>query len=170
VAQIFYTPPVVPNVIPRFDRDANGLSIPTTPTQRALFKYMKPLNRPVNTWVLSDGSVQTDLPVPIAGDGFSTSNLPLPMFPMDGHTLPPVMTPTDVANGVGPYEGASGGPFSTPFPYEQVFDATSGELVVSTYALSPYLVYWFQGGPNAYNISQNLAAILTAAGFAAYLS
>ena len=152
-----FTPPIVLKATPRVDIDAEGRPVPTTSLQRALFKYMRPLDRPVNVYILSDGTVQTDIPVPLADDAVSTCNVPYPILSMDGRT-------------VGPPEGASGGPFGPPVPYDTVFDATSGELVITEFVLSPYLKYWFAGGRPYPGISANLVSILTAAGYAAYLS
>lgn len=147
-----FTPPVALKVTPRFCPDS-------TPGQVALFKYTRPLDQGVNTYIYSDGTVTTDLSVPLAaGHGNSSTSLSLPQNPTAAQT-------------VGPPEGASGGPYGPPPPYAEVFDATSGVPVVTDYNITPYLVYWFQGGTGPYhNISANLVAILTAAHFDNYLS
>jgi len=145
-----YTPPVAIKVTPRFCYNSS-------PIQKALFKYMRPLDCQVNTYIYSDGTVSTDLPVTLSDGSQSSTSLHLP---------------DDVAAGttVGPPEGASGGPYGPPPPYATIFDATSGVTVVTEYAIEPYLVYWFQAGQAYHNISANLVAILTAAKFDNYLS
>ena len=145
------TPPVAPKVTPRFLPDSS-------PLQRALFKYMLPLDQAVNVYVLSDGTVVTDLSVVLSDGSYSSTSLPLPMNPTAGTTI-------------GPPEGAEGGPYGPPVPYNTVTDATSGVPVTTFTTLSPYLKYWFAGAHGPYpNLSANLVAILTAAKFDSYLS
>ena len=98
-----FTPPVAQKVTPRFLSDSTRL-------QKALFKYMRPLDQCVNTYIMSDGTVATDLTVPIAGGNSSTS-IPYPYDPASAPT-------------VGPPEGASGGPYGPPVPYATVVDGT----------------------------------------------
>ena len=146
-----FTPPVAQKVTPRFLSDSTRL-------QKALFKYMRPLDQCVNTYIMSDGTVATDLTVPIAGGNSSTS-IPYPYDPASAPT-------------VGPPEGASGGPYGPPVPYATVVDGTGQTPpLVTEYRLPVYLKYWFQGNGLPYHdISANLVAILTAAGYAAYIS
>ena len=152
-----FTPPVAQEVTPRFGVDAEGRRVPTTRQQFALYKYMRPLDRGVNTYILSDNTVVTDLPVPIVG-GLSSVAVPYPITSWAGSTI-------------GPPEGAEGGPFGPPPPFSEEWSAVTGVPVYTAQTLNPYLKYWFAGGRTAYaGISANLVAILTAAGFAAYLS
>lgn len=158
-----FTPPIASKVTPRFDLDAAGRPVPTTPIQRALFKYMRPLDQGVDTYIMSDGTVTTSVSVPLEGGTPSTVAIPNPMLAMAGGSL-------------GAPEGAEGGPYGTPPPYASVFDATSGALVITEFQQGqpgqpPYMRYWFAGGHGPYhNISANLVSILTAAGFGPYLS
>jgi hypothetical protein len=152
-----FTPPIASKVTPRFDRDAEGRPVPTTAQQRALFKYMRSLDRGVNVYVLSDNSVQTDLAVPIVG-GLSTTAVPYPINSWAGHAS-------------GPTEGAEGGPFDSPPPYSEQWSGVTGVQVYTSQTLSPYLKYWFAGAHGPYvGISANLVSILTAAGYAAYIT
>ena len=146
-----FTPPVATEVTPRFCPDS-------TPGQVALFKYMRPLDQGVNTYIWSDGTVTTDLSVPLSDGSNSSTTITLPQNPT-------------AAASVGPPEGASGGPYGPPPPYATVTDATSGVVETTEYEIEPYLVYWLQGGTGPYcNISANLVSILTAAKFDNYIS
>ena len=145
-----YAPPIAPKVVPRYGPDSAGV-------QKALYRHFRPLDRQVNTYVWSDGTVTTEYPVLLSDGSYSSTVIHLPQ---------------DVAGGptVGPPEGASGGPFGPALPYATIFDATSGVPVVTEYSIDPYLVYWFQSGQPYPDISANLVAILTAAKFDDYLS
>ena len=145
-----FTPPVAPTIVPRYCPDSARI-------QKALFRHMRPLDRQVNTYVWSDGTVTTEYPVVLSDASLSSTVLHLPQ---------------DVAQGatVGPPEGASGGPFQAPLPYATIFNATSGVPVVTEYSIDPYLVYWFKAGQPYPNVSANLVAILTAAKFDNFLS
>lgn len=145
-----FTPPVAPKVVPRYTPDS-------APVQKALFRHFRPLDRQVNTYLWSDGTVTTDYSVVLSDASMSSTVLHLPQ---------------DVAGGttIGPPEGASGGPYGPPPPFATIFDATSGAPVVTEFATSPYLVYWFKAGQPYHGISGNLVAILTAAKFDNYLS
>lgn len=153
--------PVVSKVTPRFDFDAEGLRVPTTRMQRALYKYMRPLDRAVNIYVLSDNTVVTDLSVVLSDATFSSTAVPYPLLSwgafQPGHTI-------------GPPEGAEGGPFGPPPPYSAVQDNTQVPPTYQEFRLSPYLVYYFLGAHGPYpNLSANLVSILTAAKFDNYL-
>ena len=158
-----FSPPIASLVTPRFDFDAAGRPVPTTPLQRALFKYMRPLDQGVDVYVMSDGTVTTSLSVPLSDSSPSTVIIPNPMLATAGPLA-------------GPSEGAEGGPYGPPIPYASVFDATSGQLVITYFTQGqpnqpPYMKYWFAGGHGPYhNISANLVAILTAAKFNNYIS
>ena len=158
-----FNPPIASKITPRFDLDAAGRPVPTTPLQRALFKYMRPLDQGVDVYVMSDGTVTTSVTVPLSDGSPSTVLIPNPMLAMVGTTG-------------GAPEGAEGGPYGTPPPYAAVFDATSGHLVITNFQQGqpgqpPYLKFWFAGGHGPYhNISANLVAVLTAAKFTNYLS
>ena len=119
---------------------------------------MRPLDQGVNTYIWSDGTVTTDLSVPLSDGSNSSTTITLPQNPTAAAT-------------VGPPEGASGGPYGPPPPYATVTDATSGVVETTEYEIEPYLVYIFHGGRGPYhNISANLVSILTAAKFDNYLS
>lgn len=159
------TMPVISAVTPRFDRDAEGRPVPTTPLQKALYKYMRPLDRETNIYVLSDDTVVTDIPVLLSNDTMSSTAVPYPI------TAWGAITPGTV---IGPPEGAEGGPFGPPPPYAVVQDNITNSAEGGTYteyALDPYLKYIFLGGHGPYaNLSANLVSILTAASFDNYLS
>ena len=155
-----FTPPVASEVTPRFDFDAEGNPVETSTLQRAPYKYMRPLDVSVNVYVMSDGTVLTTLPVPIAGGLQSTAGQPLP----DTH----MGSPFGVGSPAGPPEGAEGGPFGPPPAYAAVQENVTG--VFTEYALSPYLTYYFLGSHSYPGISANLVSILTAAGFGAYIT
>jgi hypothetical protein len=151
--------PVVSKVTPRFDFDAEGLRVPTTPLQRALFKYFRPLDRAVNIYVLSDNSVVTDLAVTLSDTSLSSTAVPYPLLSW-GAFVP--------GTTIGAPEGAEGGPFGPPPPYTAVQDNISGTY--TEYRLNPYLKYYFLGAHGPYpNLSANLVSILTAAKFDNYL-
>jgi hypothetical protein len=158
-----FSPPIASKVTPRFDLDAAARPVPTTPLQRALFKYFRPLDQGVDTYVMSDGTVTTSIPVELSDGSFSVAAIPNPMLATAGPLL-------------GPPEGAEGGPYGTPPPYASVFDATSGQLIITEFQQGqpnqpPYLKYFFAGGHGPYaGISANLVAILTAAKFDNFLS
>src|ERR1700688_2773317 len=128
-----FTPPVASIIVPRYTPES-------APVQKALFRHMRPLDRQVNTYIWSDGTVTTDYSIPLS-DGSSSSTV--------------LHLPQDVAGGptVGQPEGASGGPYGPPPPYATIFDATSGVPVVTEYSLSVYLHYWFKAGQPYHNIS-----------------
>lgn len=157
--------PVVSAVTPRFDMDAEGRRVETSRLQRALYKYMRPLDRTVNIYVLSNGSVVTDLPVPLSNDTLSSTAVPYPITYL-GSTV--------AGYTIGPPEGAEGGPFGPPPPFAVVQDniTNSGEGGTYTeYALEVYMQYYFLGGHGPYaNLSDNLVSILTAAHFDNYLT
>jgi hypothetical protein len=155
--------PVVSAVTARFDVDAEGRPVPTSRLQRALYKYMRPLDRSVNIYVLSDGTVVTDLSVPLSNGGHSSTAIPYPLT-MYGTTVPGTI--------VGPPEGAEGGPFGPPPPYAAVQDNITGspQGTYTEYRSAPYVKYYFLGGHGPYpNLSANLVSILTAAHFDNYL-
>ena len=145
-----FTPPIAPKVVPRYGPDSAGV-------QKALYRHFRPLDRQVNAYVWSDGTVTTEYPVLLSDGSYSSTVIHLPQ---------------DVAGGtiVGPPEGASGGPYGEPLPYATIVDATSGVPVVTEYSIDPYLRYWFKAGQPYPNVSANLVAILTAAKFDNYLS
>lgn len=151
--------PVLSAVTARFDVDAEGRPVPTSRLQRALYKYMRPLDRPVNIYVLSDATVVTDLAVPLSNGSLSSTAVPYPLTMTSG-TI------------VGPPEGAEGGPFGPPPPYAVVQDNITGtpQGTYTEYRRSPYLKYYFLGGHGPYpNLSANLVTILTNAHFDNYL-
>ncbi len=154
-----FTPPVVSAVTPRFDMDAEGRPVWTTPMQRALFRYMRPLDRTVNVYVLSDDTVVSDLSVLLSNGSYSSTAVPYPITSWGG------ITPGTV---IGPPEGAEAGPFGPPPPYSVVQDNITATF--TEYALSPYLKYLFLGGRAYPNISANLVSILTAAHFDNYIT
>ncbi len=145
-----FTPPVAVKVTPRFCPDS-------TPTQKALFKHARPLDCQVNTYIWSDGTVTTDLPVTLSDASQSSTVLHLP------DDVPASAT-------VGPPEGASGGPYGPPPPYASVTDFLQNPPVTTNSVTSPYLKYWFQAGAAYAGISANLVALLTAAKFDNFLS
>lgn len=156
--------PTIAAVTPRFDRDAEARPVPTTPLQRALYKYMRPLDRQTNIYVLSDDTVVTDIPVPLSDGSQSSTAVPYPITSW-GSLEPGAVT--------GPPEGAEGGPFGPPPPYAVVQDnitASASGGTYTEYRLNPYLRYIFLGGHGPYyNLSANLVSILTAAKFDGYL-
>lgn len=161
--------PVVSAVVPRFDMDAEGRPVPTSRLQFALYKYMRPLDRGVNIYVLSDGTVVTDLPVTLSDASLSSTAVPYPLT-MYGTTTPGTV--------IGPPEGAEGGPFGPPPPYAAVQDNITNSPTgqYTEYHRGPtgdgtaYVKYYFLGGHGPYtNLSANLVAILTAAKFDNYL-
>ena len=145
-----YTPPIALKVIPRYSPDSAQI-------QKRLFRHFRPLDRQVNTYIWSDGTVTTEYPVVLSDASLSSTVLHLPQDVAGGRTI-------------GPPEGASGGPYGPPLPYATIFDATSGAPVVTEYSINPYLRYWFKAGQPYPNVSANLVAILTAAKFDNYLS
>lgn len=165
-----FTPPVATKVIPRIFMDAEGRPVKTSRLQKGLYKYMRPLDRAVNVYVLSDGSVVTDISVPIVG-GQSSTAIPYPLTFLGGITAGTI---------AGPPEGAEGGPYGPPPPYAYVQDnvqvdpgstpnRSGGSF--TEYRLPVYVKYYFLGAHGPYpNLSANLISLLTAAGFAAYLS
>lgn len=152
--------PVISAVTPRFERDAEGRHVPTTPLQRAWGKYQRPLDRETNIYVLSNGAVVTDISVPLSNSTMSSTAVPYPI------TSYGAITPGTV---IGPPEGAEGGPFGPPPPYAIVQNNITG--VFTEYTLNPYLKYIFLGGHGPYHdLSANLVSILTNAFFNNYLS
>ena len=152
----FYVPPLA-NVGPLFVYDGS-----MSPMAKRLYRYMRPLDQPVNVFVNSDSTVTTDFSLPIAAtseNGEVTSSRVSVLYPWFPNETPEV----------GPSEGAEGGPFGPPQPYATIFDATSGQLVITKYALTTYIKYWFRGGIKYPSISANLVTILTNAGYALYL-
>jgi len=165
------TCPVVQKVTPRFRLDAEARPVPTTRQQLALYKYMRPLDRTVNIYVLSDHTVVTDLAVPLSDASMSSTAVPYPLTSWGAFVA---------GTTIGPPEGAEGGPFGPPPPYASVQDnvqvdpGATGNRAGGGYQefrLNPYLVYYFLGAHGPYpNLSANLVAILTAAKFDLYLS
>lgn len=156
------TCPVVQKVTPRFLRDAEGRPVPTTRIQGALYKYMRPLDRTVNVYVLSDNTVVTDLSVPLSDSSMSSTAIPYPWLSWGAFVHGTV---------AGPPEGAEGGPFGPPPPYSAVQDNTQNPPVYTEYRSNPYVRYYFLGAHGPYpDLSANLVAILTAAHFDNYLS
>lgn len=159
------TMPVISEVTPRFDLDAEARLVPTTPLQRALYKYMRPLDRETNIYVLSNDAVVTDLPVLLSNGSYSSTAVPYPI------TSYGAITPGTI---IGPPEGAEGGPFGPPPPFSVVQDNITDSVHGGTYTeftLDPYLVYIFLGGHGPYaGLSENLVTILTNAHFDNYLS
>lgn len=150
-----FTPPVLSAIQPRF-REYD------MPLQKRLYKYMRPLDQPVNVFVNSDGTVTTDYAVPIAAtvqNGEKTVSTVLVLYPWLAMEPQPV----------GPPEGAEGGPWLAPPPYAWVNDGTSGQQVYTPYTQTVWIKYYFRGGCHYPNISANLVTLLTNAGFAAYL-
>ena len=149
-----FTPPIATKVVPRFTSDS-------TLRQRALFKYMRPLDRACNVYVCSDGTVVTDYSIILSDGSFSSTAIP---YPIVTGGLEEMFT-------IGPPEGAEGGPYGEPPPYAAVADGTSGVQVYTAYDLSVYLKYWFAGAHGPYvGISSNLVTILTAAKFDNYIA
>ena len=128
----------------------------STPQQKALYKYMRPLDLSVNVYILSDLTVVTDFPCPIANGQTSSSAVPWHLWRAD---MPQV----------GANEGASGGPFAQPPPYSTVFTAFANPPVQS-FNDSPWIKYWFQAAGVYPGISANLVSILNGAGYGAYIS
>lgn len=156
-----FTPPVVSKVTPRVLADAEGRPVHTTRLQLALYKYMRPLDRAVNVYVLSDGTVVTDLPV-LLSDGltYSSTAVPYPLTSWGAFVA---------GTTIGPPEGAEGGPFGSPPPYSAIQENVAGTY--TEYRLNPYLKYYFLGAHGPYpNLSANLVTILTAAKFDNFLS
>ena len=152
-----FKPPIASKMTPRFGTDAEGRPVSTTRMQRALYKYMRPLDRGVNTYILSDHTVVTDVSVVLSDGSMSTVAVPYPITTWAGPTI-------------GAAEGAEGGPFGTPPPYAETWSGVTGQQVYTPYVLNPHLLYWFAGGRGGYpNISANLVAILTAAKFDNYI-
>jgi hypothetical protein len=147
-----FTPPVLQIVQPRFREES-------TPLQKRLYRYMRPLDQPVNVFVLSDHTVLTDYSVPILptsenGEAtVSSVGFPAPWMPNESVE--------------GPREGAEGGPFRQPPPYATV---TNWNLEVDQFSLDLWIEYWFRGGCTYPSISANLVTILTNAGYAEYLT
>ena len=158
-----FTPPTVAAVVPRFDMDAEGRPVPTTRLQKNLYKYMRPLDRTVNVYVLSDGTVVSDLSVSLSDGSHSSTAIPYPLTMM-GTTTPGTI--------IGPPEGAEGGPYGLPPPYAVVQDNITNTPtgLYTEYRSSPYVKYWFAGGRRYPNISANLVAILTAAHWDNYIT
>ena len=162
--------PIVAAVTPRFGTDAEGRPVPMTRLQFALFKYMRPLDRSVNVYVLSDNTVVTDLPVTLSDGSKSSTAIPYPL------TFLGTIEPGTV---IGPPEGAEGGPFGPPPAYAAVQDniTNSPTGVYTEYRRgptgdgTPYVKYYFLGGHGPYaGLSANLVAILTAAKFDNFLT
>lgn len=147
-----FHPPIASIVTPRFNEW-------DTPLQKRLYRYMRPLDVGVNTYILDDGSVTTDYAIILDNGEYSNVTVPYPWFPNE--------TPT-----VGPPEGAEGGPYGPPQPFATV---TDWDLNVYTFSSENqglrYVKYWFAGGHGAYaGISANLVTLLTAAHMTNYLS
>lgn len=147
-----FTPPIWSRATPR--------TLPTsTPLQKALYRYMRPLDMGVNVFVLSDNTVVADFPVPLSNGGTASTSIPYPWTP-------------DSAPVAGAPEGAEGGPYGVPLPYAEVWEWLAGDTTqYQSFTVSPYVKYWFAGGHGPYhNISANLVSILTAAHFDNYIS
>ena len=156
-----YTPPVV-RVVPAFLPESKGQA-------NRLFLHYRNRDRAVNTFVLSDGTVTTDYAVPLAGDVLSTVSIPLPWDPTQMGKDP---TNPETGGEVGPlrYWGSGSKPLDESPPFSWVYNVLDPTSPVRTYSTSPYLVSLFRGGPGPYTISDSMYALLTSAGFAAYLT
>ena len=147
-----FTCPIVSIVTPRhLER--------STPLQQRLYRYMRPLDQPVNVFILDDNTVVSDLSVPLSNSTFSSTAVPYPWDPA-GSPLS------------GPPEGAEGGPYGKPPPYATVQNWLSQTVPFNQqFILEPHIRYYFLGGHGTYqNISANLVSILTAAHFDLYFS
>ena len=155
----FVTPSV--QVVPPFLPDTKGQAL-------RLFRHYAVQNRAVNVYVLSDGSVCTDYPVPLAGDTTSTVNIPLPWNPSQMGFDP---TNDETGGEVGPlrYWGPGSQKFDESPPYAWVFDVLDPTEIVRTYSTDPYMVSMFRGG-HTYTISNAMYSLLSGAGYGAYLT
>lgn len=153
-----FRPPILAAVQARFYPSS-------TPLQKRLYKFMRPLDQPVNVYVWSDGTVTTDYVVPIAAtseNGEATSStvkVQVPWTQSEGGVLP------------GGNQGAEGGPYVQPPPYATVstWQAANDRINQLAYSFNPWVEFWFRGGCTYPSISASLATILTNAGFAGYL-
>jgi hypothetical protein len=156
-----YTSPLV-QVVPPFFPDTEGQAL-------RLFRHYAVQYRAVNTYVLSDETVSTDYPIPLAGDILSTVTIPLPWDPTQMGT-----DPTNPATGgeVGPlrYWGPGSEKFDESPPFVWIYDVLDPTEQVRTSSTSPYLVSMFRGGPAPYPISDAMYTLLHAAGYTAYLT
>lgn len=150
-----FTPPVLSAIQARFHAFDQ-------PLQKRLYKFMRPLDQPVNVFVNSDGSVTTDYVVPILAtsqNGEATQSTVLVLYPWQ-----PGDSKLD-----GPPEGAESGPWKQPPPYATTDYSGTGQAVHTRYVQPVWIRYWFRGGCHYPSISANLVTLLTNAGFANYL-
>jgi hypothetical protein len=120
---------------------------------------MRPLDQSVNVFILDNNQVVSDFMVPLSNGQYSSTNVPYPWDPA-GSSL------------TGPPEGAEGGPYGTPPPYQSVTNWLSIDVpFMQKFILEPHIRYYFLGGHGPYtNISANLVNLLTNAYFDNYLS
>jgi len=147
-----YTPPTVQMATPRVRPDSSRLQI-------RLYRYMRPLDLQCNTFLLSDGTVVTDYPVPIAG-GTSSTNIP---YPWD-----PAASPT---NRQAPDFTGTPPPFATVT--EMVTGSFTSPPTAPTYQEfrnSPYITAVLWGGHVYNNVPLRWLMQLAAAGFNQYIS
>ena len=141
-------------VVPPFLPDTAGQAF-------ALFRHFEIRERGVNIFVMSDQSVVTDYAVQLTtGPPATFSNVGSPM-PWNS-----TQSPTDLTN---PATGGEQPPVKGSFPYIHVDNPLASPEVFEV-STSPYCVSWFRGGVTSYKISDATFAILTAAGFGAFLS
>lgn len=142
-----YTPPIAQRVTPR-------TLLHSTNRQKRLYRYMRPLDVAVNTFLLSDGTVVTDYPVLLSNGQQSSTAIPYPWNPTASRALPP--------------DGTESGPTGTPPPYATVIN---WDRTVQQFTESVYIVSWFKGAHGPYSgLSAAVITQLTNAHFDNYLS